>query len=266
MTPRENVPQPPSTMQPASTADPWADRLSPEETALSTIWAGPVDDGSDGETAFGPPGPEIGRDTIRHQVISWLLTPTTRRRALVLTTVVALVCAGALAVGGINEGSAPGQPPTSEGLSAGTVASSEAALLSEAVDTEESAATEVTESPDGRTSGVTADSDAEVQRALSADERLALTAEALPTASGSWMLEAEIVDPVATPPIVVFSVNGEVLDEVSDEPYRLLLSPELVASSSQSGVRPGQPLIVTATARWIDGAEASSPATMVLVD
>lgn len=226
---RDDVLSPSTAERPVADADARKERATPHPTVLSTLWEGPSDVES-GAADDGDPPADVGVTSIRSRVIGWLLAPVTRRRALIITAVAAAACGGVLAVGGADK-----NIPESS-----------------------------TAPTDGSDERVPNSSESGVREAVSADERIRVTATAVQTAGGGWMLEAHVIDMDVSDPTVRFTVNGAVIEQVERSPYRLLLTDELLASFP-SAVGDGQPLIVTASAVWAGGGDAASPATLVLL-
>ena len=237
------------------------ERATPQPTVLSRVWEGPVGEGDVEGAEHYPLAPDVDVNVARSRLLGWLLAPATRRRALVVTTVAALACGALLAVGEMEDRGSETTAAQAEdievtrgSLSSSAVADDESVRPADFTDgsTEEAVAAR-----GGSTDAATA------LEALSADERLRLEADPLPTAAGGWMLEAQPSAVADSTPVVRFTVNGVVVAEVESAPYRLQFDPELVASFPD-GVVEGQPLIVTASALWPDGGEAAGPATVVL--
>lgn len=249
MTPRDNPP-PSSTSVREAVADVLNERATPQHTVLSTVWEGPSDDGAADDDPDGhTPELDAAGTVTRSRLVGWLSAPVTRRRALLITVAAAVVCGGVLAVGEIDRAPVSPSAPVQD-----SAAATQGSLSSRAV---------VTDDPDGTLDGAATDAAPVASESLSADERLRLTANPVESETGIWMLEAQVVDSADSSAIVQFTVNGAVLEEVDRVPYRLLLTPELLALLPEPA-GDGQPLIVTASAKWhVDGV-AASPATLVL--
>ena len=168
--------------------------------------------------------------------LEWLVAPETRRRALAITTVMALLCGGLLAVVEFS----------------GDSASTRSVLLNKSVGT-----VVVGQSP---TDVFGMGAPPGVLHATSYDERLRLTAER-ESETGSWMLAAEPLGLTTEPPIIRFMVDGFLMEEVAGGPYRLLLSEQILEPVVGGTGR--RPMIVTVTALWPDDF-AGGPATIVL--
>lgn len=244
------------------------ERATPQPTVLSTVWEGPTEDHSADRDSGYPRALDLEAVVVRSRLLRWLFAPATRRRALIITTVAAVVCGGVLAVGEMDARS----PEVSTAPTEGSIDSTGASLSSRAVASgaaDEQTATSDHEGALGEERAATAqvaDRDSITQEAVSADERIQLTAKAVQTPAGGWILEAQVVNPAESDPVVRFTVNGAIVGEVERAPYRLPLNAEVLASSSSVVVGEGQPLIVTATALWPDGGDAASPATVVLAN
>lgn len=234
---RDNVVSSSTAVGPATGVDVPTERATPQPTVLSTVWEGPPDDDSVDDVDDYPRTLDLDGRTVPSRILRWLVAPASRRRALVITTVVAVACGALLAVGEVDE--------------------SRPELSTAPVDT----SIESTRSSLG-SRGVGA-GDRTPRAVVSADERLRLTATSVETDTAGWMLEAQVVDPTESDTTIRFTVNGAVVEEIDRAPYRLLLDAELLASYP-NGIGEGQPLIVTASALWPDGDGGASPASIVL--
>lgn len=260
MIPRDHVRSPSTAGRSTAAADVSTERATPQPTVLSTVWEGPSDDGSPAAVDGYPRTLDLDA-RVPSWLFRWLLAPATRRRALIITTVVAVVCGVVLTVGDVDE-------PAPEIATAPANESGEStngSLSSRAV---AAAADQQVDANDGQAGALAGRSPTDPgqspREAVSADERIRLIVDPVQAATGGWMLEVHVVDTTESAPTVRFTVNGAVVEEVERAPYRLLLNAEVMGSSSNA-VGDGQPLIVTASALWPGGGEAS-PATIVLRD
>lgn len=228
------------------------ERVMPQPTVLSTVWEGPTGTGHGGDPDADSRVPAPDARTGRRSLPRWLVAPATGRRVVVITAVAALASGVLFTIGDGDEPS----PPASSETAQGSVEPARPAVSSQAVAPGESGDT--ASAHDG-----TGGADPIFREAVSADERLRLSAESLRTVAGSWMLEARPTAGTAVPASVRFTVNGAIVEELDAAPYRLLLNPELLASLP-SVLDEGQPLIVTASVLWPGNGEAASPATLVL--
>lgn len=247
MTPGDDLLSP-RTTQPATGTDVRNERAVPQPTILSTVWDGPTERRPTGDTdeSLQPVDPEEPR--VRPRLLRWLSEPTTRRRALIISAVAAVACGGLLAVGQVAE-----RPPDPSAAAPGEAAEAvRGRVRSESVagDTAEQ------RSPADVPGSIT-------WEAVSADDRIRFTAVPLGATTGGWLLEATMDDPAETAPVVRFTVNGVVVDEVDQPPYRLDLSPELLGSFPNL-VDDGRPLVVTASVPGPGVGQAAGPATLVL--
>lgn len=217
-----------------------AERVIPKPTVLSTVWEGPTDD--DGAAVAADQQGGDSTAAARSRLHQWLFEPATHRRAFIITIVAAVVCGGVFV---IDEFDGPSSAPSGV-VAQDPAESTQGSLRSRAV---------VTDRP--------ADADTVVREAVSADGRLRITAEAVRTEAGRWTVEAQPVDDAGQVPTIRFTVNGIVVEEVDRAPYRLVVTPEILASLPNP-VGEAQPLIVTASAVWPVAGEAASPATLVL--
>lgn len=206
------------------------------------MWEGPTADDRADVADADPQVSDLDGDGERSRLHRWLLEAVTHPRALVITAVVAVVCGGVVVLGEFGE--PPSAPPSV--VTQNPADSTQGSLSSRAVATDEPA-----------------DLESVVREAVSADERLRVTAQSIGTEAGSWMLEAQPVDDTGQVFTVRFTVNGVVVEEVDRPPYRLLLNTETLALLP-GGVGDGRPLIVTASAAWPVASEMASPATLVL--
>lgn len=261
MIPRDHVRSPSTARRSATTADSSTERATPQPTVLSTVWEGPSDDDSPAAVDGHPRTLDLETSVVPSWLFRWLNAPATRRRVLIITTVVAVVCGVVLAVGDVDE-------PAPELATAPANESSESthgSLSSRAVAGAADRQLETNDEQEGALAGRSStEPDPSPREAVSADERIRLTVDPVQTAAGGWLLEVQVVDTAESAPTVRFTVNGAVVEEVERAPYRLLLNAEVIASSS-SAVGEGQPLIVTASALW-PGSGDASPATIVLSD
>ncbi len=240
------------------------DGVTPDPTVLSTVWEGPSPIEQAELTAGYPRSLDLEPAADRSRLMGWLMTPTTRRRALTITTIAALVCGGVVAAGEFDRSATP---PTATAADVGADDSGSGDLTSQAVAADSPLDPGLSTGPDDverESTDAGATRAPAARRAGSADEQLVLIAEPLLTAEGSWMLEAEVSDGAQPPAIVRFTVNGTVIEDLDRPPYRLLLGPDVRARLSTKDDR--QPLVVTASALWSDDAAASSPATVILAD
>ena len=188
MTLREPVRSSVPSMRSSTSRDSPVRAATPEPTVLSTVWEGPPADRDAQETAD------------RSTILGWLLAPTTTTRALVITTVTALVCAGAVAATELSD-----EPLVSTTLSVEPGSeSTQGTLGSRAVAAEREG--DVADATDA----AIVDPGANRRQAVSADDRLLLTATPRTADSGEWIIEAETVPPSAPVGAVVFTVNGVV--------------------------------------------------------
>lgn len=205
------------------------------------MWEGPSADNRADVADADQPASDLGGIGQRSWLHRWLFEAVTHPRALVITAVVAMVCGGVVVVGEFDE---PSSAPPSV-LTQNPADSTQGSLSSRAVATDESA-----------------DLESVVREAVSADERLRVTAQSIGIEAGSWTLEAQPLDDTGQVPTVRFTVNGVVIEEVDGPPYRLVLNTETLSMLPGGGE--GLPLIVTASAAWPVAGEMASPATLVL--
>ncbi len=230
----------------APDSDVLAERPVAEPTVLSTVWEGQPRREPADNTGDHPRTLDLESNRDRTRLLDWLLAPASRQRVLIITTMAALICGSALAVGGVID-VAP--PRASSDTDSATFEPDTGNLTSRAV---------VADASDQ-----VAETEPTIRHATSADGRLRLTAQRLQTEAGSWMLEAESVDPADPAPVVRFTVNGVMAQEVDRAPYRFLLNSEILSAIPGVAVD-GQPWIVTASASWPDGTMVASPATLVV--
>ncbi len=265
MTPRDDL-RPPTAPSPSALSDDrWTDREIPEPPLLSTIWEGPTNTESPIDERLAAtavryrPTPNR-RQSTWSRILDWMLEPATRRRVLMVTTLAALACAGGVTLLEMYGGSVPlAQSPPPGAAEPSPAGAGPVGLSSQAIEIDGPA--EVDSSPGPA-----------IRQSISADETLRLTVESLETGAGSWMVQAELLDPgvdqqpesTTGHPVVQFTVDGVVVEEVTQPPYRLMLNPEATESMSSwvDGRRPQ--LVVTAVALWPTGDQAAGPATVIV--